>query len=241
MLIKTRGLVLRSLKYGESSLIMDIYTEDYGLNSYIVSGVRSKNSKSKSGGLQLMSLVNIVAYHKNSKGLFRIKEVSSAYLYQRLPFEILRSSVGMFMTEVLKNVLKEAEENLELFAFLFDWFQFIDQTKESISNVHLLFMLELAEYIGIQPRDNFSVNNTIFDMSAGQFAAVSPDHPYYLSPEASELLYDFMMQEKENVHELACRNAQRRFLLDKLIQFYKLHIESMKDLNTYHILNEILA
>ena len=107
MLIKTKGIVLRNLKYGESSLILDIYTEDFGLNSYIVSGVRNKNSKSKSGGLQLMSLVEIVAYHKNKKALYRIKEFNFAHIYKRIPFEILRSSVGTFMIEILKNTLKE--------------------------------------------------------------------------------------------------------------------------------------
>ena len=102
-------------------------------------------------------------------------------------------------------------------------------------------MLELAEQIGIQPRDNFSVNNTYFDLMEGQFIESSPNHQYYLDPGPSELLYDFMMQDKENVHELVCNNAQRRFLLDKLIQFYKLHVDSMKDLLSFQILNEILA
>ena len=80
MLIKTRGIILRTLKYGETSLIMDIYTENYGLNSYIVGGVRNKKSTTKSGSLQIMSLVEIVAYHKSAKSLYRIKEISALIL-----------------------------------------------------------------------------------------------------------------------------------------------------------------
>lgn len=241
MLIKSRGIILRTMKYGESSLIMDIYTEDYGLNSYIVGGVRNKKSKTKSGSLQLMSLVEIVAYHKNVKALYRIKEVSALRLYQKIPFEILRSSVGVFMIEILKNTIKENEENPELFYFIFNWFMFLDTTDSPVTNLHLNFMIELSEYLGIQPRDNFSVNNYIFDMMEGQFVNTIPDHAYYLDKEYSELIYDFMMQERESVHEITCSNLQRRFLLDKLILFYKLHIDSMKELHTHLILNEILA
>ncbi len=241
MLIKSKGIILRSIKYGETSLILDIYTENYGLNSYVIGGVRNKKSKTNIGGLQLMSLVEIIAYHKNIKTLFRIKEINSAHLYKRIPFEILRSSVGMFMIEILKHTLKENEENPDLFQFIFSWFKYLDETENSISNLHLLFMLELAEQIGIQPRDNFSLNNPYFDLMEGQFINSCPNHQYYLDALPSELLYDFMMQEKEYVHEIKCSNTQRRFLLDKLIQFYKLHIDNIKELHTFQILNEILA
>ena len=102
-------------------------------------------------------------------------------------------------------------------------------------------MIELAEQIGIQPRDNFSINNPYFDMQEGQFAKHTPDHRHFLELEDSENLYDIMMQERDDIHELKLTNAQRRKILDNLIQFYKLHIDSMKELQTYQILNEILA
>ena len=241
MLVKTKGIILRSIKYGESSLILDMYTQDYGLNSYIVSGIRNKKSKVKVGTLQLMSIVEIVAYHKKARGIFRIKEVNIANLYQRIPFDIKRSSVGIFMIEIIKNTIKEDEENQQLYNFLEDWFIFLDESKESVSNLHLLFLLELSKFIGIQPRDNYGLNRTYFDLQEGQFVASSPDHTYYLDPPEAELLYDFIMQERESVHELSCSNTQRRKLLDKLIQFYKLHIDTIKTLHTYKILNEILA
>jgi DNA repair protein RecO (recombination protein O) len=241
MLVKSRGIILRSLKYGETSLIMDIYTRDYGLNSYIIGGVRNKKSKTQAGLCQIMSLVQIIAYHKNTKSLYRIKEVSSDHLYQRIPFEIMRSSVGMFMTEILKNTIKDDEENPDLFDFIADWYKFLDQSTNSTSNAHLLFMLELSEHIGIQPRDNFSVNNPYFDLMEGQFTSKTPNHRYFLDPADSELLYDLMMQERDSIHELSLTNSQRRILLDKLILFYKLHVDTIKELHTYNILNEILS
>jgi DNA repair protein RecO (recombination protein O) len=241
MLVKSQGIILRSLKYGETSLIMDIYTREYGLNSYILGGVRNKKSKTQAGLCQIMSLVQIVAYHKNTKSLFRIKEVSSEHLYQRIPFEILRSSVGMFMIEIVKNSIREDEENEALFDFIADWFKFLDQSQNSINNAHLLFMLELSEHIGIQPRDNYSVNNPYFDLMEGQFTSSIPNHRYFLDPGEAEQLYDLMMQERDYIHELSLTNRQRRILLDKLILFYKLHIDTIKELHTYNILNEILS
>jgi DNA repair protein RecO (recombination protein O) len=242
MLVKTKGIILRSIKYGESSLILDIYTQGHGLNSYIVSGIRNKKSKVKVGTLQLMSIVEIVAYHKKAKGLFRIKEVNIERLYQRIPFDIKRSSVGIFMIEIIRNAIREdEEENQQLYNFLEDWFIFLDATTEAVSNLHLLFLIELAQYIGFQPRDNFSLKRTFFDLQEGQFIAQSPEHQYYMDPPEAELLYDFIMQEREYVHELKCSNTERRKLLDMLILFYKLHIDTIKTLHTYKILNEILA
>lgn len=241
MIVKSRGIILRSLKYGETSLILDIYSEGYGLNSYIVGGVRNKKTKTSAGSLQIMSIVDFVAYHKNIKTLYRIKEINTAVPYARIPFEIMRSSVGTFMVEMLKNILKENEENPELFEFIYDWFTYLDSTSYSVNNLHILFMLQLAEKIGVQPRDNYSVNNSIFDLKEGQFVKTAPNHSLHLDSLSSEILYDFMMEEKETVHELTCNNAIRRILLDKLIRFYQLHVDSVKEVHSHLILNEILS
>lgn len=229
------------MKYGESSLILDIYTEEYGLHSYIIGGVRSKKSKTKAGGLQIMSLVELIAYHKNTKALFRIKEIQPTILYKKIPFEILRSSVGQFMIELLKQVLKDTEENAALFLFIVEWFYYLDDTPHKVSNVHLRFMIELAELIGIQPRDNYSVHRPYFDLSEGQFIEEERANHHCLNTKTSELIYDLMMSDRESLHDLNFSNEERRNILDKLIQFYNLHIEAMKPLNTHQILNEILT
>ena len=134
MIIKTRGIILRTVKYSETSIIADIYTEGVGLRSYIISGVRTQRSRVAMGLLQVMSLVDIVAYDAPGK-LNRIKEIHAAHIYTALPFDVRRSSIGLFMAEVTRRTIRESEENEALFAFLFDIFQYLDETAERFTNL----------------------------------------------------------------------------------------------------------
>ena len=93
MLIKTRGIIFRSIKYSETSIITDIFTEEKGLRTYIISGVRKKNARVSASLLQVMSLVDLVVYHRDDKDMTRIKEIKAAHIYQSLPFEIAKSSI----------------------------------------------------------------------------------------------------------------------------------------------------
>ena len=118
MLIKTKGIVLKAIKYGETSLIVDIYTEEKGLRKYIVSGVRKQKAKISAGLLQVMSSVEIIAYEKEGKGLNRLKEIRASHIYQSIPMEIRKGAVGLFIAEIAQKTLKEAESNKPLFDFL---------------------------------------------------------------------------------------------------------------------------
>ena len=142
MLIKTRGIILRSMKYGETSIIADVFTEQKGLRSYIISGVRSAKARHSAGLLQIMSLVDMVAYHRDDKDLNRIKEIKAAYLYQNLPFNMVKSAVGQFMAELAQKTLHEPEQNQTLFDFLFHAFQSLDESTDPVGNYHLQFMLQ---------------------------------------------------------------------------------------------------
>ncbi|MEM6967074.1 MAG: DNA repair protein RecO [Bacteroidota bacterium] len=122
MLIKTRGIIFRSIKYSETSIISDIFTEQKGLRTYIISGVRKKNARVSASLLQVMSLVDLVVYHRDDKDMTRIKEIKAAHIYQSLPFDIVKSSVGQFMLELTRKAIREPEENEPLFNFVFQSF-----------------------------------------------------------------------------------------------------------------------
>ena len=190
MLIKTRGIVLRAIKYSETSFILDIYTEAKGLRSYIVSGVRTKKSKVSAGLMQLMSLVDMVAYHRDDKDLLRIREIKAAHIYQKLPFEIDRSSIGMFMIELVRKSIREVEQNPLLFAYLFESFRYLDNSSHSVANLHLHFAVELTAFLGFIPGGDHSAETPIFDMQEGQFMPDASSHHYYMDEQSSELLGD---------------------------------------------------
>ena len=240
MLIKTKGIIFRAIKYSETSIIADIFTEQKGLRTYIISGVRKKNARVSASLLQVMSLVDLVVYHRDDKEMTRIKEIKAAHVYQSLPFDIVKISVGQFILELTRKAIREPEENLPLFEFVYGSFQFLDETQRSFSNFHLYFMLHLSKYLGFMPNNNFSKQQSFFDMREGIFVAEKAMHGYFLDEEKSEFVHQLLNANLSNLHEIQIPRTTRKELLRKLIIFYRLHIENFPDLNAHQILEEVL-
>ena len=241
MIIKTKGIIFRSVKYSETSFITDIYTESKGLQSYIISGVRSKRAKVSAGLLQLMSLVDMVAYYREDKELHRIKEIRAAYIYQSLAFDITKAAVGMFMIELAQKAIREQEENQRLFQFLYERFIYLDQTKHPVANLHLQFMLDLSAYLGFRPHGRYSAITPIFDLQEGVFLHEAPHHLYFIDATMSNLLSQLLHIEAETAHEIKLEREQRKQLLLSLIDYYRLHIEHFQPMNAHLILEEVLG
>lgn len=240
MLLKTRGIIFRTIKYSETSIIADIFTEEKGLNSFIISGVRNPKSKVGSGLFQVMSLVEIVAYFKNDGKLNRIKEVRSAHIYQSIPFQIEKMAVGMFMAEVCQKSIKTAEENQELFDFLMEVFIFLDKTKNTVSNYHLTFMMALTRFLGFLPNGEFSDDTPYFDLKEGVFEPVVPVHPNFLKKEESADFGAILKSNIRDAHSLKFTRAQRKLLIKNLLDFFKYHIEDFGEVNTHKIFETVL-
>ncbi|MEL6864252.1 MAG: DNA repair protein RecO [Bacteroidota bacterium] len=241
MLIKTRGIIFRSVKYGETSFITDIYTEEKGLRNFIISGVRRPKSTVSAGLLQVMSLVDMVTYYREDKEMNRIKEIKAAHIYTQTPFDMMRSAVGMFMVELARKTIREKEENKALFNFLYGSFKYLDETKDSVANLHLKFMLDLTVFAGFLPNGQYSEQYPYFDLQEGEFTADEPMHFHYLQPESSQLMSQLLFAETTDCHQFTISREQRRSLLRSLIDFYRLHIDNFPKLNTHEILEEVLG
>jgi DNA repair protein RecO (recombination protein O) len=241
MLLSTRGIVLRSIKYSESSLITDIFTEGKGLQSFIISGVRKGKSKVGPALLQVTGLVDLVAYFNESKDLHRIKEIKSAYPYQSLLFDIRRSSVGMFLAEVCRRAIQKGEENPAMFEYIFQSFVHLDQTSESISNFHLNFLINLSGFLGFAPYGSYSEESPFFDLREGSFVAAQPFHNDCLNKTDSLLLADLLGQEKDNFWDFKISKSDRKNLVEHLLDYYKIHLDHFKEINSHKILEEVLS
>lgn len=239
MLLKTRGIVFRAMKYSETSLIVDIYTEARGLRKYIISGVRKAKSSVSAGLFQVMSLVDIVAYEREGKDLNRLKEIRPAYIFTTIPFDLRRGAVGLFMAEVARKTIRESEENQQLFEFFFHSFQYLDQTNHSVANLHLHFMLELTTFLGFTPGGDFSQDEPYFDLQEGVFVGETGSHPYFLETSLAKILYQLLETNRENSHEVKIGREERRNLLQNLLDYYRLHIESFPEINAHLILQEV--
>jgi DNA repair protein RecO (recombination protein O) len=148
MLHKTRGIVFRFTKYGETSIIVTIFTELFGLQSYIVNGVRSKKAKNKIALYQPLTLLNLVVYHREHANIERIKELNCFHPYISLTADIKKSTIAMFINELLNKTVKDESHTKEMFDFLSGSLISIDQIQTGFENVHLIFMIKLSRFLG---------------------------------------------------------------------------------------------
>jgi len=240
MLFKTKGIVLRSFKYSETSLIVEVYTREKGLKKYIISGVRSKKAKVSANLLQVMSILDLVAYDKEGKELNRVKEIKAASIYQYLPFDIRRSSVGLFITEMAQKVLRQSEQHYELFDFLETIYLHLDQSKTPVSNVHLYFLTHFAHHLGFQPDGEYKAETPYFDLQEGTFV---PDNiaKHLLNQRLSQLLDQLLNINLASIHQLSINKQERAALLEQLIRYYQLHLENLPSISAHTILKEVLG
>lgn len=241
MLIKTRGIILQTRKYSETSIIADIFTELKGLRSYIISGVRTQNARMSSGLLQIMTPLEIVAYHREDSDLTRLKEARAFHVFQSIPFDIRKGAVGMFMTEIARKTIHGHESQPELFEFLLDTFVFLDETKLPFANLHLHFMLMLTEHLGFTPGGEYADSTAFFDLQEGYFSEKQPMHSYWLSPVYSEKLSRLLSASRENCHQVPLSREERKYLLKQLLVFYRLHIDHFPVIYSHEVLEEVMG
>ncbi len=238
----TRGIILRQTKYSESSIILNVYTEQWGLESYILRGVRKKNRKTGMAVLQPMTLVQLVPSPSQKSNLRFIKEIQPLSQYTSIPFDHTKSSVLMFLNEILNQVLMEESENKLLFSFLFYSMEFFDKYEGPVANFHLLFLVQLTRYLGVFPRNNYSTKKRWFDIVQGEFTekknAVESDD---FGLEAAKWMTLLLETGYDRLTELNMSHSIRVGLNTILISYYKYHIPGFRDLKSMEIIQMVLS
>lgn len=240
MLIKTKGLVFKAHKYGETSVIAEIYTEARGVQRYIISGVRSKNARTHANLLQPMSQLELVAYAREDKDLNRVKELRPALVYAAIPFEVIRGTIGLFMIEVSRKAIRSSEPDPDLYAFLEDCFVLLDQTSQPLANFPLLFLCQLSAHLGFCPDGHACADTPLFDLRAGSFLAADAASSYALNEGQSAILSQILEGNPSQVLSLPIPKEQRRLLLSRMLDFYRLHLDYFPEIHSHQILAEVL-
>lgn len=236
MLHKTRGIVFKTVKYSETSIITTIYTEKFGNQTYIISGVRSSKSKSKAALYRHGNLLELVVYHKETGNIMRISEAKFAHAYLEIPFQIIKSSLLLFYIELLNKTLKEHEQNEELFDFLFEIFIALDETDRPTANHHIWFLLALSKYLGFYPASD---EGSYFDLREGVFVRTMPVHMNFIPEGLSKKLRNIIDPELINYDQIQLSGGERKQLLHYLLQYYKLHVAEFGEMHSLNILEEL--
>ncbi len=236
---KTRGIVLHTIKYSETSVITKIYTEKLGLQSYIVKGVRAAKSKSKAAMLQPLTLLEMEVSHRENKPLQFIKEFRRLFVFQSIPFDTLKSTMSFFLLEVITKSIREHEPNEELFEFLYEALCALDQVDKLNPDFHLLFLLHFTTYLGFAPHDNYSEQTPFFEMSEGVFVA-NQSTLHIMNRKESMALNDLLQKNLFDNTASGITRAERKQMMRNLLKYYQLHVESFS-LKSPEILEEILG
>lgn len=243
MIHSTKGLVLRCIAYGETSVIVQVLTELFGMQSYLVNGVRtSKKSAIKGQFFQPSAILDLEVYHHELKQLQRIKEVRWHYLYQHILFNVPKNAVALFMTELLQKALRQPEHNPDLYNFTEDAFIQLDKADmKTTAGYPLFFALRLASFLGFGIRDEFTPKRHLLDLREGEFTDVIPPHPNYLNEQLSATVSHLLkVMHPNELPQLQLSLAIRRELLEQILQFYALHIQDFGSMKTVPVLQQIL-
>ena len=221
MLYKTRGIVFRITKYGDTSIIVNIFTHLFGLQSYIVNGVRSKSSRNAISLYQPLTLLDMVVYHRESANILRIKEARCLHAYQSIHTDIRKTTIALFLSELLNKSVKDQSNAELIYDFLMRSFITLDQL-DAVENFHLIFLIKLSRHLGFGPQ-------ATHEILEGQRVTEVEDRA----------LQELLVKDFGNCPAISYEVRTR--LLECLLAFYGRHIESLGEIRSVNVLREILG
>lgn len=235
--------MLRAVKYGETSLVVTIFTELFGIQSYIVNGVRtsSKKGSGRANLFQPSAMLDLVVYHQEEKNLQRIREFKWAILYDEIFSDVPKNAVAMFMVELLTKLLKQPEPNPDLFYFVEDSFVHLDKSHGQVmANFPLFFALHLSLFFGFRMSDEYAEDLPFLDLQEGVFVHEQPLHTYFLSGRLAEVSSQLLqVMQPAELEEIRLNRELRRELLLAYEKYYALHVSDFGTMKTLPVLKEI--
>jgi len=221
-------------------VVTKVYTELYGLKSYIINGVRTRKAKIKSNILQPLSMLDMGVYNRDKRSLQRLKYANAINPGSQIGLDMVKGSLAIFIAEVMLRTIREEEPNQSLFDFLVQFIGDLETEDGSVSNYHLLFMLELTGYLGFYPSPPTSGSTCYFDKREGVFCEEVPQHGDWMDEESSGLMQRIMEANTGNISSVKLSSAQRNDLANHMIAFYNLHLDANIDIKSHKILQMVM-
>ena len=236
---RLKGVVLRAIKYNDKNSIIRIYTDSHGLLSFLLPQGNGKVSRLKRTLLQPLSLVEIESDITANRDIFRMKEVRSLAPLLSIRTNPAKSSIALFLTELLSHVIVEQEQNVPLFSFISNSIRILEAADNGIANFHICFIYKLGMFIGIEPDIATYTKGSYFDMEGGVFRATRPLHRNFLGQSESAALRMLSRMNFSNMQLFKFNRSQRKQLINLMIEYYRLHNAAIGDIHSLDILSEL--
>jgi len=239
MLEKTKGIILHQIKYNDSGIVAQLYTRNFGRQSFIIKGMRNKKAGKHSILFQPMFILDLVMYYKASREMQALKEFSVSYTPYDIHSNIKKRCVAIFLGEVLTSVLKEESPHEEMFDFIEESIIYFDRCKEGYANFHIAFLAGLSSFLGFEPGPRTNRDDAFFDMTNGNFVPLPPVHGNYANAEISNILAAFFITSYDMISTITLTGAQRNDVVETLIRYYSLHLPGLRKINSLEVLKEV--
>src|SRR5690606_10890094 len=217
-----------------------IFTEKFGLQSYIINGVKKNKAKIHINILQPLHLLDLVVYHKVNGDIQRVSEARQLPLFQSIPYDDKKRSLVIFLTEVLQKSLKQQSPDEPLFEYIYDAISWLDSVSEASPNFHLYFLLRLTKFMGFYPtlpKENIKH----FDLKDGVFCNFPPHHQFFLNINETQQWLNLLSSSFKDLHNLKISLIDRRALLNHVLDYYTLHVDNFGSIKSHYILEEVFG
>lgn len=237
MQISTKAIVISKIKYNDYDLIVKCYTQLFGIKTYLIkNALKTKKGKFKPAYFQLFSILEIDAVHKDNRAFQYLRDVKLSIPLDTLYTSVIKSSIVMFLAEILSTVLKEEEERLELYDFLESSIIWFDSHK-NYASFHLIFLIELTKYLGFYPDKN-DLDSPFFDLQEGKFQKTEQS-PYCVSGENLTFFKQLLGTKFDVDKKLRFNTNQKREVLNMILSYFKLHLGGFKEPKSLAVLNQV--
>ena len=239
MLTKTQAIVLHSLKYGETRLIVDMFTRSQGRQSFIVSIPKSVKGKIKKQLFQPLTLLEIEYDLRPKLQLQKLSDVRLASPFSSIPFDPNKLSISLFIAEFLYYALRSEQRNEPLFDYIVNSIQWLDAQTNRFANFHLVFLMRLSRFLGFYPNLDHYQAGDYFDLRESVFLPVPPVHRDFLHPQEAEKIQLMMRMDFPTMHLFRMSHQERNRLLEVSLIYYRLHIPDFPELKSVSVLHEL--
>ena len=239
MLTKTQAIVLHSLKYGETRLIVDMFTRSQGRQSFIVSIPKSVKGKIKKQLFQPLTLLEIEYDLRPKLLLQKLSDVRLASPFSSIPFDPNKLSISLFIAEFLYYALRSEQRNEPLFDYIVNSIQWLDAQTNRFANFHLVFLMRLSRFLGFYPNLDHYQAGDYFDLRESVFLPVPPVHRDFLHPQEAEKIQLMMRMDFPTMHLFRMSHQERNRLLEVSLIYYRLHIPDFPELKSVSVLQEL--
>lgn len=239
MEMKTSAIVLHALKYGESQLIVDLFTRDVGRVSFFCHLPKSSKGKIKKQLFQPLTLLEVVFDYRPQASMQRFRDLRLAKPFGSVPFDPVKLSISLFLAEFLNYATRNEQQNELLYDYVEDSLLWLDNVSEQYANFHLVFMMRLSRFIGFFPNLAESDAHQWFDLRNSVFTAMRPPHPDYLEPAEASRIALLMRMNYKNMHLFRMSQAERNRCVEIILNYYRLHIPGFPEMKSLPVLQTL--